>query len=165
MNWQKRAKVFTIAFEELVKETTKDSQGKNRDSITLASNFQEFRDWYDKPLSPQQAGREVGLSSASLKKNWFFRLERLEVLKKVDMVCTLEVKHKQPLRGKPCPPAYCITCSVSAATNTAGPSFSTAARASPSSNPANATAAPRVARQPFTARDTRSASCKRGPSA
>ncbi|HLJ95462.1 MAG TPA: hypothetical protein VKU02_19960, partial [Gemmataceae bacterium] len=46
----------------------------------------------------------------------FIRVERMEVLKKMDMVCTLEVKQKQPLRGKPCPPAYCITCSAFEAT-------------------------------------------------
>jgi hypothetical protein len=67
--WQKRAKIFTIAYEELVAETTRDKRtGKSWDAKTLAAEFQAFRDWYDQPLSPQQAGREMGMSSARLKK-------------------------------------------------------------------------------------------------
>src|SRR5450755_1865449 len=80
---------------------------------------------------------------------WFFRMERLEVLKKMDMLCTLEVTQIPPSRGKTCPPAYFTTCSASVATNTAESIFMRARRASPLSNHANAIAAPNAARRRF----------------
>lgn len=95
----------------------------------------------------------------------FFRIERLEVLKKVDMLCTLEVTQKQPSRGKTCPPAYCITCSAFVATSAPKPITSRAAPASSSSNHASGCAAPNAAQQMFMPRDTRIASSERCPSA
>src|ERR1022692_3009507 len=68
---------------------------------------------------------------------WFFRMERLEVLKKMDMLCILEVTQIPPSRGKSCPPAYFITCSASVATSTAESIIMRVVRASPLSNLAN----------------------------
>ncbi len=89
-----------------------------------------------------------------------FRIERLGSLKKVDRLCTLEVTSKQPSRGKPCPPAYCIKRSVSVATSTAEPVLWRGACASPSNNPGNAIAAPDAVRRRSMPRGTKTASCK-----
>lgn len=65
--WQKRAKTFTLAYEELVTETTKDAKGVAWTPTQLAAAFQDFRDWYDSPVPVEQAAAESGVSAARLK--------------------------------------------------------------------------------------------------
>src|ERR1022692_3015929 len=119
--------------------------------------------WSFVPPFPIRDDNEIQRFVEDHTKDWFFRAERLELLKKMDMLCILEVTQIPPSRGKSCPPAYFITCSASVATSTAESIIMRVVRASPLSNLANAIAARNAVRRRFMPRDTRIASCKRCP--
>src|SRR5262249_21076108 len=67
LSWERKARTFTAGYEALVEDTTKNAEGRAWKADRLALAFQEFRDWYDEPVTPAQAAAECGMTVRELK--------------------------------------------------------------------------------------------------
>lgn len=70
LGWEGKIKAYTTPYEELIVKTTRnklDPASKGWTGAQLSAKFLQFRNWYDDPVTVEQAAVEMGLEVGAFK--------------------------------------------------------------------------------------------------